>query len=181
MQLCHSGYLQPIIHNCQIKNFILDRHPYLCAFIPKCLPCVWQAPLLALHTASSKVAPHQSLGSCSGGCCLCRGLVALGMQLPGGFHRHGGPMRRELVGVQAHHQDENALQVQEMEAQLTVMLQEIQPLWWHLKGIQVGCVGLSQHDCFSMGSHMSVDHCFGACMAPAIRLLKSLISLAEIA
>ena len=69
---------------------------------------------------------------------MCSGLVVLGTQLPGSFQRHSNPTRRELTGVQAHYQDESDLEIQDMEARLTVMLQDIQPLWWHLKGIKVG-------------------------------------------
>ena len=64
--------------------------------------------------------------------------MVLGMQLPGSFQRHGSPMRRELTGVQPHHQDESHLEIQAMEGRLAVMLQEVQPIWWHLKGIKVG-------------------------------------------
>ncbi len=89
-----------------------------------------------------------------------RGLVVLGMQLPGSFQRHGSPVRRELTGVQAHHQDENDLRIQDMEASLTVMLQEIQPVWWHLKGIKVGirapAISYMQHDMHALVSALSV-------------------------
>lgn len=60
------------------------------------------------------------------------------MQLPGSFQRHGSPTRRELTGVLPHHQDESDLEIQGMEKRLAVLLQEVQPLWWHLKGIKVG-------------------------------------------
>lgn len=97
--------------------------------------------LIASHYVIVKViAQHthlQKRGCGHVGLCLHRGLLVLGMQLPSSFQRHGSPVRRELTGVQAHHQDENDLKIQDMEASLTVMLQEIQPIWWHLKGIKV--------------------------------------------